>query len=235
MTTIDLLVKRLAQKYSPTIALNFSNPWELLVAVILSAQCTDVMVNRVTANLFKKYKTLEDYCRADISEFEKDIHSTGFYKNKAQNILKTALLIKEKYNGKIPSSMTELLTLHGVARKTANVILSTIYNKHEGIVVDTHVKRISQRLRLVPLEVIGGKQVITFIKDGKKIIDYTKDAYPEKIESELMKAVPKDYWGVLPHLLIKLGRDVCKAPNPKCKDCIIQELCPVSRVSNLSI
>lgn len=213
-----------------TIALNFSNPLELLISVILSAQCTDKMVNIVTAKLFKKYKTLEDYCEADISEFEKDIKSTGFYHNKAKNILETAKIIKEKFGGKVPHTMEDLITLKGVARKTANIVLGNAYKVVVGIPVDTHVSRISQRLRLVDLEKIGGKREFTFKKNGKEVVDFKKDADANKIEKELMNVVPKENWIRVSYEIIDHGRALCKAQNPNCRDCPLSELCPASRV-----
>ncbi|MBI3955729.1 endonuclease III [Candidatus Gottesmanbacteria bacterium] len=148
------------------IVLTYRNPWELLVAVILSAQCTDVMVNKVTEKLFAKYKTLEDYGVADLTEFEQDIKSTGFYHNKAKNILAAAKLIKEKFGGSVPKTMAELITVPGVARKTANVVLGNAYGIVEGIAVDTHVLRLSQRLGLVDSDVIGGKKILYFQKSN---------------------------------------------------------------------
>lgn len=156
------------------IALNYSNPWQLLVAVVLSAQCTDKKVNEVTAKLFKKYKTLDDYANADRAEFEQDIRPTGFYRNKAKNILKTAKIIKEKYNGKIPQTIEELIKLPGVARKTANIILGNAFGVVEGIAVDTHVHRISQRLRLVDMEKIGG---------GKKEVKFSRSSSTSAISA----------------------------------------------------
>jgi endonuclease-3 len=166
----------------PKIALNFSNPWELFVVVVLSAQCTDKKVNEVTEKLFKKYKKLDDYINADLKEFEKDIKSTGFYKNKAKNILAAAKIIKEKFGGKIPKTMEELLTLPGVGRKTANVILGNAYGVVEGIAVDTHVRRLSRLLGL------------------------TKNTQPEKIEKDLMEIVPRKYWFYITYWLIDYGR-----------------------------
>lgn len=227
---LEKIFSRLSQKYPIKTALNYSNPFELLVAVILSAQCTDKRVNAVTKILFKKYTKLDDYVNAKTKEFESYIRPTGFYKNKAKNILKTAKIIKNKYNGKIPDSIVELTKLPGVGRKTANVVLGELYQKSEGIVVDTHVKRIVQRLRLVSLNNIGGKKANVFIKNGKRIIDYKKDASPEKIETQLISTLPKKYWHSLPNLLIYLGRDVCKAGKPICKRCIISQNCPVTRV-----
>lgn len=203
------------------IVLTYRNPWELLVAVVLSAQCTDVMVNKVTQKLFTKHPTLEDYVRADIKEFEADIKSTGFYHNKAKNILAAAKLIKEKFGGKIPRTMEEMLTIPGVARKTANVVLGNAYGVVEGIAVDTHVLRLSQRLRMVDLDTIGGK---------KMAIDYKKDADPVKIEQQLMAVVPKEDWFKTTYLLIDHGRAVCRAQNPDCSHCVLKTLCPVSRM-----
>ena len=168
-------------------ALNYSNNWELLVAVVLSAQCTDKMVNKVTAQLFKKYKKLDDYVRARQGEFEKDIHSTGFYRNKAKNILATAKIVKEKHGGKIPNTMEELLVLPGVARKTANVVLGNAFGVVEGVAVDTHVKRLSRRFGL------------------------TNEENPDKIEKDLMEIIPQKEWFTFTYLLIEYGRNYCSA------------------------
>lgn len=184
------------------IALNYSNNWELTVAVILSAQCTDKRVNIVTEKLFKKYKTLEDYVTANLKEFEQDIRSTGFYRNKAKNIIASANIIQEEFDGKVPDNMEDLLKLKGVARKTANVVLGNAYGKVEGIAVDTHVKRLSQRLGL------------------------TKEKDPVKIEKDLMKLFPKKDWYKLTYLLIEHGRAICDAKKPLCHKCPLKELCP---------
>lgn len=213
------------------IVLNYSNPVELLIAVILSAQCTDVMVNKVTARLFKKYRTLEDYCGADSVEFEKDITSTGFYHAKAKNILTTVRIIKETFHGQVPRTMDELLTLPGVARKTANVVLGNAFNVVVGIAVDTHVVRLSQRLRLVDLEKIGGKKVLTFVSpERSRRIDFKKDADPVEIEQQLMETIPKEDWFTATYLLIDHGRAVCKAQRPDCEACVLNTICPSSRV-----
>jgi endonuclease-3 len=183
------------------IALNFSNIWELLVAAILSAQTTDKKVNEITDKLFKKYKTLEDYVKADLKEFENDIRGVNYYKNKAKFILENAKIIKEKFNGKVPNNMQDLLTLKGVARKTANVILSVGFNIFEGIVVDTHVKRLSQILKL----------------------SNHKD--PNKIEKDLMLIIPKGPdWRDFPLRLIQYGRDYCKAKRHN------HNLCPLTKL-----
>lgn len=212
------------------IVLKYRNPWELLVSVVLSAQCTDVTVNKVTERLFKKYKTLDDYVKADSKKFEQDIKSTGFYHNKAKNVLAGALLIKEKFGGKVPRTMNELLTIPGVARKTANVVLGNAFGVVSGIAVDTHVLRLSQRLRLVDLAKIGGKKELTFKKGIKTIIDYKKDADPVKIERELMEIIPKSDWFKTTYLLIDHGRAVCRAQNPDCTHCVLHKICPSSRI-----
>lgn len=228
---IEEIMRLLAQNYPHAkIVLRYNSPWELLVSVILSAQCTDLTVNKVTEKLFTKYKTLDDYVGADIAEFEQDIKSTGFYHNKAKNVLAAAKLVKEKFGGKVPSVMEEILTLPGVARKTANVVLGNAYNVIDGIAVDTHVQRLSQRLRLVDLTKIGGKKLMVFERDGKPIIDYTKDADPVKVERTLMEIIPQDQWFKTTYLLIDHGRAVCKAQNPDCAHCMLRALCPVSRV-----
>jgi endonuclease-3 len=238
MTRIESIISILKKTYPRAkIVLGYSNPWELLVAVILSAQCTDIMVNKVTEKLFAKYKTLDDYVNADITEFEKDIRSTGFYHNKAKNILASARLVKEKFNGKIPNTMDEILTLPGVARKTANVVLGNAYRVIEGIAVDTHVHRLSQRLRLIDMTKIGGKKKMTFTRPGLGghqkpglDVDYVKDADPVRIEKELMNVIPKSQWFVLTYLLINHGRVICKAQNPHCGECVLRTFCPSTRI-----
>lgn len=184
------------------IVLNYSNNWELLVAVVLSAQCTDVMVNKVTSKLFKKYKTIQDYANADLHELENDIRSTGFYKNKAKNIKAAARIILEKFNGQIPRTMNELTTLPGVARKTANIILGNAYNIVEGIAVDTHVRRLSQRL------------------------GFSHRSDPDRIEQDLMHLFDNKDWFKLTYLLIDHGRTICQAKKPKCDVCFLSKLCP---------
>lgn len=197
------IIRRLKKKYPQArIALKFSNTWELLVAVILSAQCTDKKVNEVTEKLFKKYLTLEDYVSANSHELESMIRPTGFYRAKAKNILATAKIVKEKFGGKIPHTMEEMLTLKGVARKTANVVLGNAYGVVEGIAVDTHVRRLSQRLGL------------------------SKHEDPVKIEQDLMQLVPKKDWFKLTYLLIDHGRAICTAKDPRCDLCPLSNICP---------
>ncbi len=191
------------------IALNYSNPFELLVAVILSAQCTDVRVNMVTPKLFAKYKSVEEFAAARPQELEKLIYSTGFYKNKAKSIKGAAATILKEFNGKMPDTMDALLKLPGVARKTANVVLNNAFGKSEGIVVDTHVIRISGKLGLVPQELVEKKNAV-------------------KIEQELMKIVPKKEWGKFSHLIIFHGRKICIARRPKCAECNLRKICPSS-------
>ncbi len=231
MGRIQTIIQLLKKAYPDAkIALKFKNPWELLVSVILSAQCTDVIVNKVTEKLFTKYKTLDDYLNADLSLFEQDIKSTGFYHNKAKNILATAKIIEEKFGGNVPNSMKELLTLPGVARKTANVVLGNAFDIVDGIAVDTHVQRLSQRLRLVDMGTIGGKKKLTFVKGRETIVDYKKDADPNKIEQELMSVVPKEDWFGFTYRIIDHGRAICKAQRPDCSHCVFNTLCPASRV-----
>ncbi len=208
------------------IILHYSTPWELLVAVMLSAQCTDLTVNKVTEKLFKKYTSINDYLQADLSEFEHDIRSTGFYHNKAKHILAAARATR----GHVPRTMDEMLTIPGVARKTANVVLGNAYGVVVGIAVDTHVSRVSQRLRLVDLTKIGGKKLMIFERGGKVFIDYTKDADPVKIEKDLMTVIPKKDWFSLTYLLIDHGRARCRAQNPDCAACVMNSLCPSSRL-----
>ena len=183
-------------------ALNYKNPLELLIATILSAQCTDQRVNKVTKILFKKYKSVKDYAGTSIKKFEKDIYSTGFYRNKAKNIIGACNIIDRKYCGKVPKGFDELLKLPGVARKTANCVMGTAFSVPSGIVVDTHVSRITQRLGL------------------------TKNTDPNKIEQDLMKIVPKSEWIMFSHRLISHGRKVCDARRPKCEICMLKKLCP---------
>jgi endonuclease-3 len=183
------------------IALNFSNPWELLVAVILSAQTTDKKVNEITEKLFKKYKTIDDYAKANLKEFENDIKGVNYYKNKAKFILENAKIIKEKFGGKVPKTMEELLQLKGVARKTANIVLSVAYNIYEGIAVDTHVKRLTRLLGL------------------------TKETKPEKIEKDLMAIIPKGTeWRDFPLRLIQYGREYCPARKHDHKNCPLTKI-----------
>lgn len=227
----ETILKLLKKNYPQAkIILKYGNSWELLVSVILSAQCTDVMVNKVTERLFIKYPTLADYINADPKEFEQDIKSTGFYHNKTANILAAAKLIKDKFHSTIPRTMAEMLIIPGVARKTANVVLGNAYGVVEGIAVDTHVLRLSQRLRLVDLGTIGGKNEIAFSKKRTQVVDFKKDADPVKIEQQLMQVVPKSDWFNITYLLIDHGRAVCKAQNPNCVACVLSRLCPASRV-----
>lgn len=182
------------------IVLNYSNSWELLVAVVLSAQCTDKKVNEVTERLFKKYRKLEDYVKANPREFEKDIKPTGFYRAKAKNILAAAKVVKEKFHGKLPKTMAEIIAIPGIGRKSANVILGNAYNVVEGIAVDTHVKRLANLLGL------------------------SKEKNPEKIEKDLMQIVPKKDWFKITYLLIEYGRKYCPARPHR------HELCPLTKI-----
>jgi len=186
--------------------LDFKNPLQLLIATILSAQCTDKRVNMVTPALFKKYRTAADYAKAEPAELERAIKSTGFFRNKAKSIRAATLTIAEKFNGRVPETMDELRELPGVGRKTANVVLGNAFGKNEGIVVDTHVVRLSQRLGL------------------------TKQTDPEKIERDLMKLVPRKHWTDWSHWLIWHGRRRCYARKPDCANCEIFRLCPSGKV-----
>ncbi|MEP7353833.1 MAG: endonuclease III [Acidobacteriota bacterium] len=184
-----------------TCALDHSNGWELLVATILSAQCTDKRVNMVTPALFKKYPTIQDFASANQEEMAQDIRSTGFFNNKAKSVIGAARKILSDFNGEIPREIEKLLTVPGAARKTSNVVLGTMYGIASGVVVDTHVQRISQRL------------------------DLTKEATPEKIECDLMKILPKDRWILFSHQIIHHGRGPCVARKPKCAECGLEPLC----------
>ena len=183
--------------------LNYETPWQLLIAVMLSAQCTDARVNIVTADLFKKYDSIEKFANADLKELEKDIHSTGFYHTKAKNIISCCKTLLEKHDGEVPSELSELTALAGVGRKTANVIRGNIYNE-PSIVVDTHVKRISKKLGL------------------------TENDDPEKVEYDLMEVLPKDRWILWNINIITLGRSICVARSPKCEECFLKDLCPAA-------
>ena len=185
-------------------ALNHSNAFELLIATILSAQCTDERVNIVTADLFRKYRRPEDYLKVPATELQQDIRTTGFFRNKTKSIQGACKVLTEEFGGRVPQTMEELLTLPGVARKTANVVLGVAYEIAAGIVVDTHVSRLSQRLGL------------------------TKKKDPGKIEQELMELVPRKDWIIFSHLLIFHGRRVCKARRPLCEECKVERLCPSS-------
>ncbi|OGU56069.1 MAG: endonuclease III [Ignavibacteria bacterium GWF2_33_9] len=182
------------------IQLNFETPFQLLIATILSAQCTDARVNLVTQKLFAKYITIEDFTKVPQEELEKDVFSTGFYKSKAEKIQKTSKIISEEYNGEVPSTMDELLKLPGVGRKTANVLLGHIFDT-PGIVVDTHVLRISKRL------------------------GFTNTENAEKVEFALMKLIPEDLWVIFTHYFINHGRKVCMGRRPKCYNCSVEKYC----------
>jgi endonuclease-3 len=200
------IVERLAEEHEDaTIALTFSDPLELLVSVMLSAQTTDVNVNRVTETLFQKYTRPEDYLAVAPEELERDIFATGFYHQKAKSLRGTMRMLLDDFGGEVPRTLDELVRLPGVARKTANVVSSELGDP-QGIVVDTHVRRLSQRL------------------------GFTKEDDPVKIERDLMRLVPREDWGRFPHLLIWHGRRVCLARAPRCEDCVINDLCPSSRV-----
>ena len=187
--------------------LNHENALQLLIATMLSAQCTDARVNIVTESLFKKYITAEDFANADLKELEKEIHSTGFYHNKAKNIIACCKQLVEKYGGEVPNDLEALTSLAGVGRKTANVVRGNIFHE-PSVVVDTHVKRISKKLGL------------------------TKNEDPVKVEFDLMKELPKDWWILWNIHIIRLGRTICKAPTPKCEECFLQELCPEYKKKN---
>ena len=210
------------------IMLTYHSPWELLVAVILSAQCTDKMVNTVTPTLFSTYPTMQDMASAPIQRVESLIKKTGFYKNKANHIVEAAKRINTVYGGDVPQTMKDLLTIKGVARKTANVVLANAFGVTEGIAVDTHVIRLSQRLRLVSLSAIGGKTYV-YTNTTHKTIDFIKDAVPEKIENELQQLLPKEQWNTITYQLIDHGRAVCKAVRPMCHSCALAPYCPVLR------
>ena len=200
---VEETIARLKSEYpDAATALDWTNPLELLVATILSAQTTDVRVNAVTPNLFAKYPTAADYAAADPTELEEDIRPTGFFRNKAKSLRGMAVALVEDHGGEVPQTMDELVALPGVGRKTANVVLGNAFGVDEGVVVDTHVRRLSNRL------------------------GFTAENDPEKIEEDLVRTVPKRDWTVFSHLLILHGRSVCKARKPACSGCVVNDLCP---------
>lgn len=197
------IIKRLKKAYPDAhCALNHTSPFELLIATILSAQCTDIRVNIVTADLFRKYRGPADFLNVSQNELEKDIHSTGFFRNKAKNIQAACRRIIDVYGGEVPTNMEDLLTLGGVARKTANVVLGNAFGIASGVVVDTHVGRLSRRMGLTDKE------------------------NAEKVERDLSEFVPKKHWVMFPHWMIYHGRQVCEARKPKCSACTIADICP---------
>ena len=200
-----IIERLLAEHPDATIALRFGSDLELLVSVMLSAQTTDVNVNRVTGPLFEKYRRPEDYLAVEQEELERDIYATGFFRQKAKALRGTMKMLIEEYDGHVPRRLEELVRLPGVARKTANVVAAEL-GEPQGIVVDTHVRRLSQRL------------------------GFTRQEDPVKIERDLQRLVPREYWGVFPHLLIWHGRRVCLARAPRCEECVLSDLCPSSRV-----
>lgn len=188
------------------VALNFSNALEMLVATILSAQCTDEKVNEVTSSLFAKYRSPQDYLRVPEDELKADIKPTGFFNQKATSIRAACQRIVEAYDGRVPDTMEELITLRGVARKTANIVLGNAYGKVEGVAVDTHVKRLSNRL------------------------GFSGQSDPDKIEQDLMRLIPRERWFTFTYVLIDHGRQICVARRPRCEDCVVSHLCPASLV-----
>jgi endonuclease-3 len=203
LSRIIKIIAILRQNYPDShTALEHKNPFELLVATILSAQCTDERVNKVTSALFKKYRGPADLAGAKRPELEKDIRSTGFYRNKAKNIIAASQKIMKEFGGKVPDNMAEFITLPGVARKTANIVLSSSFHKAEGIAVDTHVRRLSERLAL------------------------SQARTPEKIEKDLMDIVPKKDWLDFNYLMVNHGRKICQARKPLCLQCPLKDLCP---------
>ena len=204
---IGEILKRLKKSYPDAkTTLDYTTPFELLVATILSAQCTDERVNQVTKTLFKKYTKPEDYLKVPEEELQNDIRSTGFFRNKTKSIRGSSKKLIDDFGGQVPGKMDDLLTLPGVARKTANVVLGNVFKIADGVVVDTHVSRVSQRLGL------------------------TKNTAAEKIEQDLMKLIPRDDWIKFSHMIILHGRYVCKAIKPECENCVLNDLCPSSTV-----
>lgn len=203
---IDEIITKLKITYPQSqTALHFGTPLQILVATILSAQCTDEQVNKVTPALFRKYKTAADFAQADPDTLEDEIRSTGFFKNKTKSIISASKKIVDDFGGKVPDRMEDLITLQGVARKTANIVLSSGYKKAEGIAVDTHVKRLSQRLGL------------------------SKEKNPDKIEQDLMNLVPREEWIDFNYMFVNHGRNTCQARKPDCPACVLHSLCPSAK------
>lgn len=201
------IIRRLSKAYPDAhVALNFTNPLECLIATILSAQCTDARVNMVTENLFKKYRSPQDYLEVDEDELKEDIRSTGFFNQKTASIRKACARIVEAYGGEVPSEMADLITLPGVARKTANIVMGNAFDKVEGIAVDTHVRRVANRLGFSD----------------------TQDT--DKIELDLMRLIPKKKWFGFSYVIIDHGRAICQAKKPRCGECPVNDLCPSSQV-----
>jgi len=197
------IYSRLAKRYpAPKPALDWTTAWELLVATVLAAQCTDERVNKVTPTFFKQWPSIKDVAEADTAEIEDVIRSTGFFRNKANNLKNAAIKVMYTFDGQVPSSMAELVSLPGVARKTANIVLSNAYGIHEGIAVDTHVKRLSFRMGL------------------------TRNTDPVRIEKDLMPLYPKETWGDVNHFLVYYGREICNARSPRCGQCELADICP---------
>lgn len=202
------IYKRLKKRYpAPEPALDWASAWELLVATVLAAQCTDERVNKVTPGFFAKWPDIPHVAEAAIPELEAMVRSTGFFRNKAKNLKAAALRILEEYNGEVPRTMKDLVSLPGVARKTANIVLSNAYGLHEGIAVDTHVKRLSFRMGL------------------------TRNTDPVRIEKDLMPLYPRETWGDVNHFLVYYGREVCNARKPKCEHCELNDICPKNGVT----
>jgi endonuclease-3 len=203
---IDEIIMKLKMAYPQSqTALHFETPLQILVATILSAQCTDEQVNKVTPALFRKYKTAADFAHADPETLEEEIRSTGFFRNKAKSIINASKKIVDDFAGKVPDRMEDLITLQGVARKTANIVLSSGYKKAEGIAVDTHVKRLSQRLGL------------------------SREKNPDKIEQNLLNLVPQEEWIDFNYMLVNHGRSICQSRKPDCPACVLNSLCPSAK------
>ncbi|SKA65024.1 endonuclease III [Desulfobaculum bizertense] len=199
----DIIAERLARRFpDPDTELTWNSPWELMVATVLAAQCTDARVNKVTPELFRRWPNPAAMAKANVEEVMEVIHSTGFFRNKAKNLVASANLLMDEFNGEMPRTMAELIRLHGVARKTANIVLGTAFGIHEGVAVDTHVKRLTFRMGL------------------------TESTNVAVIEKDLMKLFPRKLWADINHWLVLFGRQVCNARSPKCPDCELADICP---------
>lgn len=224
------ILELLAQLYpDAAIALAFKTPWELLVSIMLSAQCTDKKVNEVTPGLFRQFPAVDAFASADIRSLEEKIFPTGFYHMKAAHIQQAARIIIQTHNGAVPKTLAALTALPGVGRKTAHIVLANAYGIASGIPVDTHVARISQRLRLVDINTIGGNVPLWITRENHRILDYYRHPDTNRIEVQLCTRIPKSQWNTISYQIIEHGRSLCKALRPGCSSCPLAPLCPAAR------
>lgn len=224
------ILEMLAGLYpNAAIALFYTSPWELLVAVMLSAQCTDKKVNEVTPSLFRQFPTVQSFASANIRTLERQIFPTGFYHMKASHIQQTAEIILNNYHGTVPKTLTDLTALPGVGRKTAHIVLANAYGIATGIPVDTHVSRITQRLRLVDIHTIGAGSPVWITRKNQRALDYYRQPNTDRIEAQLCTRIPISQWNKISYQIIEHGRTLCRAVGPACSSCPLAHLCPASR------